>query len=186
MICCDQTLRVLDYGLSMAPLRHRSVFAQLGNIFGAPEYMAPEQVENRPIDERTDIYSLGCILYELLTGKVPFANENQWQSAFQRTSGDPIAPRKLNPAISPQAEEVVLHALQRNPADRYPSMGAFEAELKAPDQVVVLGRCERLQPPRFKLSMNGTPLLAGLLLGIGALLLLAVMFLALCALPHHR
>jgi len=105
MICCDRTLRVLDFGLSAAPMRTRSVLARLGNIFGAPEYMAPEQVENGPIDERTDIYALGCVLYELLTGSVPFAHENQWQSAFQRTSGDPVAPRKLNPALSPQAEE---------------------------------------------------------------------------------
>jgi serine/threonine protein kinase len=126
------------------------------------------------------------VLYELLTGSVPFANENQWQSAFQRTSGDPIAPRKLNPAISPQAEEIVLHALQRRPDDRYPSMGAFQAELNEPERVVVTNRCERLQPPRFKLSFQGTPTLAGLLLGFGAVLFLVVMFLVLCALPHHR
>ena len=187
MICCDRTLRVLDFGLSAAPMRTRSVLARLGNIFGAPEYMAPEQVENGPIDERTDIYALGCVLYELLTGSVPFAHENQWQSAFQRTSGDPVAPRKLNPALSPQAEEIVLHALQRNPGDRYASMAAFQAELKAPDQVVVLGRCERLQPPRFKLSLHGTPMVAGLLMGFGTLLLLVAVFLFLTSLPqHHR
>jgi serine/threonine protein kinase len=186
MLCCDQTLRVVDFGLSSPPLRHRSVLARLGTIFGAPEFMAPEQVENGPIDERTDIYALGCVLYQLLTGTVPFPNENQWQSAFQRTSGDPVAPRKLNPVLSPQAEEIILHALQRRPDDRYPSMAAFEAELGAPDRVVVTGRCERLRPPRFKLSLQGTPMLAGLLLGFGTLLFLVVMFLVLCTLPHHR
>ncbi len=186
MLCCDQTLRVVDFGLSAPPLRHRSVLAQLGNIFGAPEYMAPEQVENGPYDERTDIYALGCVLYELLTGSVPFAHESQWQSAFQRTTGDPIAPRKLNPALSPQAEEIVLHALQRLPDDRYPSMAAFRAELNAPDRVVVTGRCDRLRPPRFKVSFQGTPTIAGLLLGFGAVLFMVVLFLVLNAVPHHR
>jgi len=176
MICCDQTLRVVDFGLASPPIRQRSVLAKLTTIFGSPEYMAPEQVENGPIDERTDIYALGAILYELLTGAVPFQNEDPWQSAFQRTTGDPVAPRTLNPALSPQAEEIVLHALQRNPAERYPSMAAFKADLTAPASVPVTGYCERLRPPRWKLSLQGTPVLAGLLLGIGCMLLLLVAF----------
>ena len=179
MICCDQTLRVLDFGLSSPPMRQRSVLAKLTTIFGAPEYMAPEQVENGPIDERTDIYALGTVLYELLTGSVPFPHEDQWESAFQRTTGDPIAPRKLNPGLSPQAEEIVLRALQRKPDDRYPSMAAFKAELSAPARAPVTGLSQRLQPPRWKLSFHGTPVLAGLLLGFGGVLLLVISFLVL-------
>ena len=176
MICCDQTLRVLDFGLSSPPVRQRSVLAKLTPIFGAPEYMAPEQVENGPLDERTDIYALGTVLYELLTGSVPFQNDDQWESAFQRTTGDPIAPRKLNPALSPQAEEIVLRALQRNPDDRYPSMTAFRADLNAPKSVRVTGLRERLRSPRWKLSFHGTPVLAGLLLGFGGLVFLLISF----------
>ena len=179
MVCCDQTLRVLDFGLSSPPVRQRSVLAKLTPIFGAPEYMAPEQVENGVIDERTDIYALGAILYELLTGSVPFENEDQWQSAFQRTTGDPVAPRKLNPRLSPQAEEIVLHALQRSPEDRYPSMAAFMADLVAPERVPVTGYCDRLRAPRWKLGFQSTPVLMGLLLGFGAVLLLIGMFLVL-------
>jgi serine/threonine protein kinase len=181
MICCDQTLRVLDFGLSSPPVRQRSVLAKLTTIFGAPEYMAPEQVENGPIDERTDIYALGTVLYELLTGSVPFPNEDQWESAFQRTTGDPVAPRKLNPELSPQAEEIVLHALQRHPEDRYQSMAAFKADLSAPAGVPVTGLSKRLRPPRWKLSFHGTPVLAGLLLGGGGLLFLVITFLILQA-----
>jgi serine/threonine-protein kinase len=181
MICRDQTLRVMDFGLASAPLRRRSLFARLTPIFGTPEYMAPEQVENGSVDERTDIYALGAILYELLTGAVPFKNEDPWQSAFQRTTGDPIAPRTLNPTLSPQAEEIVLHALQRKPGDRYPSMAAFRAELSAPAHVPVTGYYERLRPPRWKLGFQTTPVLAGLLLGLGAILFLGTMFLILRA-----
>jgi len=171
----------MDFGLASAPLRRRSLFARLTPIFGTPEYMAPEQVENGSVDERTDIYALGAILYELLTGAVPFKNEDPWQSAFQRTTGDPIAPRTLNPALSPQAEEIVLHALQRKPGDRYPSMAAFRADLNAPTHVPVTGYCERLRPPRWKLGFQTTPVLAGLLLGLGAILFLGTMFLILRA-----
>ena len=181
MICCDRTLRVMDFGLASPPLRRRSLLAKLTPIFGTPEYMAPEQVENGPIDERTDIYALGAILYELLTGEVPFKNEDPWQSAFQRTTGDPIAPRTLNPALSPQAEEIVLHALQRKPRDRYPSMAAFKADLGAPARVPVTGYCERLRRPRWKLGFQSTPVLAGLLLGLGAILFFVAMFLVLRA-----
>lgn len=177
MICCDQTLRVMDFGLASSPVRHRSVLAKLTQIFGTPEYMAPEQVENGPIDERTDVYGLGCILYELLTGSVPFKHEDPWESAYQRTAGDPIGPRNLNPGLTPQAEEIVLHALQRKPAGRYPSMAAFQADLCAPASVPLTGYCERLRAPRWKLSFQATPILAGLLLGFGALLFFVLLFL---------
>jgi serine/threonine-protein kinase len=181
MICCDRTLRVMDFGLASPPIRRRSPLAKLTTILGTPEYMAPEQVKNGPVDERTDIYALGAILYELLTGEVPFKNEDPWQSAFQRTTGDPIAPRTLNSALSPQAEEIVLHALQRNPRDRYPSMAAFKADLDAPERVQVTGYCERLRRSRWKLGFQSTPVLAGLLLGLGAILCFATLFLILRA-----
>jgi serine/threonine protein kinase len=177
MICRDQTLRVMDFGLASPPLRQRSLLARFTTLFGAPEYMAPEQVENGPIDERTDVYGLGVILYELLTGSVPFKNEDPWQSAFQRTTGDPIAPRKLNPGLSWQAEEIALHALQRKPNDRYPTMAAFQADLAAPAHVPVTGYSKRLQPPRWKLGFHATPVLAGLLLGLGGLLFFVILFL---------
>jgi serine/threonine-protein kinase len=177
MICRDRTLRVMDFGLASPPIRRRSLLAKFTTVLGTPEYMAPEQVENGPIDERTDIYALGAILYELLTGQVPFKNEDPWQSAFQRPTGDPIAPRSLNPALSPQIEEIVLHALQRKPGERYPSMAAFRADLSAPERVVVTGYCDRLRKPRWKLGLQSTPALAGLLLGVGAILSLFVLFL---------
>jgi serine/threonine protein kinase len=114
---------------------------------GTPDYMAPEQVSGKRSDKRTDIYNLGALLYEMLTGAVPFANDNPWAALNARVTGDPLAPRKLNPELSHQAEEIVLRALQRNPADRYPSAAAMKAELDGVEQVRVTGLADRLKEP---------------------------------------
>ncbi len=122
---------------------------RVGNTpaMGTPDYMAPEQVKGKRADKRTDIYNLGALLYEMLTGAVPFPDENPWAALNARVTGDPAAPRKVNPDLSPQAEEIVLRALQRNPADRYPSAAAMKAELDTVEQVRVTGLCDRLQEP---------------------------------------
>lgn len=188
MLCHDHTLRLMDFGLSadVASMRRRNPFIRLTPIFGTPEYMAPEQVRNQANDERTDIYSLGVVLYEMLTGVVPFERDDQWESAYARTTGDPVAPRTLNPAISPAAEEIVLHALQRNPADRYPTLAAFKRELDAPGKVHVTGYSSRLRAPRWKPGWQTTPVLAGVLLGVGAVAaMVAAFFILLLLLKRH-
>jgi len=114
---------------------------------GTPDYMAPEQVRGRRGDARTDIYSLGAILYEMLTGSVPFEGANPFIIMNSRVSGDPVAPRKRNDNISPQVEEIVLHAMARNPQDRYPSALAMKQELDNPEAVEVTGRAQRLVKP---------------------------------------
>jgi len=180
MVCRDRTIRIMDFGIASASnSRKLTVAAGLSTPLGTPEYMAPEQVKNERTDERTDIYSLGAFLYEMLTGVVPFQNDNCWVAMSNRVTGDPVAPRKLRPSISPQAEEIVLHALQRDPGDRYPTVTAFKAELDAPQTVFVSGYVNRLQPPHWKLGMRETPLIAGTLVGVGFVTLQVLAFLVL-------
>jgi serine/threonine-protein kinase len=176
MILRSQSLALLDFGMTAEISTPRAVIAALTPLFGTPEYMSPEQVLNRKNDERTDIYSLGVVLYQMLTGVLPFHDDDPWKAAQMRATGDPVAPRKLNPAISPQAEEIVLRALQRRPADRYPDVAAFRAALDAPERVEVTGLCEGLKPPHFRLSLQGTPFLAGGLIGVGVVLSLVALF----------
>jgi len=176
MLCRDRTLRIMDFGLATEIATPRSIIASLTPLFGTPEYMSPEQVCNKRNDERTDVYSLGVVLYQMLTGVLPFQHEDPWKAAEMRATGDPVAPRKINPAISPQVEEIVLRAMRRKPSDRFPDVAAFRAALEAPGQVEVTGLCEGLRPPRFRLSLQGTPFLTGGLISVGALASLAVLF----------
>jgi serine/threonine-protein kinase len=148
MICCDGTIRLMDFGIARDFASRRITRLWNSTPMGTPDYMAPEQVEGKQADHRTDIYSLGALLYELVTGAVPFPNENPWAALHARVTGDPVAPCKLNPGISPQAEEVVLRALQRNPADRYATAAAMKGALDNLQQVQVTGLAHRLQPPR--------------------------------------
>src|SRR5437588_5125078 len=83
----------------------------------------------------------------MLTGQVPFQGANPYMIMNARLTGDPVAPRKINPQISPQVEEIVLHAMARNPWDRYASATEMKAELDNPDSVQLTGRHERLQAP---------------------------------------
>lgn len=176
MVRRDASLCIMDFGLSAEIESSRGLLAGLGTPFGTPEYMAPEQVRNARNDGRTDIYCLGVILYQMLTGVLPFQNEDPWASAQLRVTGDPVAPRLLNPALSVQAEEIVLHAMRRKPAERYPTIAAFQAELDLPGHVHVTGLSGRLQAPRWRMSLHGTPMIAGALIGVGALLFLVGLF----------
>jgi serine/threonine-protein kinase len=147
MLCPDGSLRIMDFGIAKAAGLRRLTFAGFSSSMGTPDYMAPEQVKGKRGDERTDLYSLGAMLYEMVTGAPPFEGANPYMIMNARLVGDPVAPRKRNPDIPPQVEEIILHALEQNPNDRYPSAAAMKADLDAPEAVEVTGRAERLRPP---------------------------------------
>ncbi|HXI82509.1 MAG TPA: protein kinase [Verrucomicrobiae bacterium] len=145
MMCYDGTIRLMDFGIARGGEGRRITYTGFTPAMGTPDYMAPEQVKGKRGDARTDIYSLGAILYEMLTGHQPFEGENPLVIMNARLISDPVAPRKVNPELSPQIEEIILHAMERDPAKRYASAAEMKAELDAPEKVVVTGRAERLQ-----------------------------------------
>jgi len=145
MLCSDGSLRIMDFGIAKAAATRRITFGGFSPTMGTPDYMAPEQVKGQRGDERTDIYSLGAILYEMLTGHVPFEGQNAYMIMNARLVGDPVAPRVLNPAIRPEVEEIVLRAMARDPAERYRSAAEMKAAIDAPETVEVTGRASRLQ-----------------------------------------
>ena len=147
MLCNDGSVRIMDFGIAKAAGLRRLTFSGFSPVMGTPDYMAPEQVKGKRGDERTDLYSLGAMLYEMVTGTVPFEGANPYVIMNSRLTGDPPAPRKLHSDIPPQVEEIILHAIARNPAERYASAAAMKAELDDPEKVELTGRCDRLQPP---------------------------------------
>jgi serine/threonine-protein kinase len=176
MICTDGTIRIMDFGIARDVVSRRITRVGNSKSMGTPDYMAPEQVQGKRADKRTDIYNLGALFYEMLTGSVPFKDENQWAALNARVTGDPIAPRKLNRDLSAQAEEIVLRAMQRDPAERYPSAAGMQAELDTVEHVRVTGLADRLQAPtawkpRFfqRFWFLPTVMLGPLLIGIPVL-----------------
>lgn len=147
MICYDGTIRIMDFGIAKSQEGRRITFAGFSPAVGTPDYMAPEQIKGKRGDERTDIYSLGAMLYEMVVGETPFEGENLFVVMNARVTGDPVAPRKRNPNVSPQVEEIILHAMEREPGKRYPNAVAMKAELDDPGTVQLTGRCERLRAP---------------------------------------
>jgi len=185
MICEDGTLRLIDFGLAKSAAMRRITFGGFSPTLGTVEYMAPEQVKRKRGDERTDIYSLGSMLYEMTTGHRPFDEPDMYLNAHARVIGDPVAPRELNPEISEQLEEVILHAMEREPQRRYASAAELKAELEDLEHVPLTGRCRRLKPaPLWKARWQGTKLAV-----FSALIPLALFFAALLISrghhPHH-
>jgi Protein kinase domain len=147
MLCKDGSLRIMDFGIVKVSDMRRLTFGGFSPSMGTPDYMAPEQVKGKRGDQRTDIYSLGAVLFEMTTGTVPFEGATPFVIMNARLIGGPPAPRAINPDIPPEVEEIVLHAMEREPDQRYPSAAAMKAELDAPEKVKATGRDERLKAP---------------------------------------
>ncbi len=117
MIGDDGRVKVTDFGIARA-VNVESV-TQTSSIFGTAAYVAPEQAQGQRVDGRTDIYALGCVLFEMLTGQQPFTGDTAVTLAYKHVSEAPPHPRSINPEISPALESVVLKALAKDPAQRY-------------------------------------------------------------------
>ena len=116
-------LKVLDFGI--ARLLGTNRMTRVGNVIGTLEYMSPEQVRGLETDARSDIYGLGIMLYEILTGQLPFESENDFELMKMQTEKPALPPRMLNPDIPAEVERLILRAIEKNPAARFQSAGEF-------------------------------------------------------------
>ena len=165
MLCNDGSIRIMDFGIARAQGARRLTFVGFTPAMGTPDYMAPEQVRGSRGDQRTDIYSLGAILYEMVTGEPPFGGDSAYVIMNARVTGDPVAPRKLNPKLTPVLEEIILHAMERDPKRRYQSAAEMKRELDDYEVVEMTERCTRLQAPQiWKSRFRMLPLILGFVL----------------------
>src|SRR5262249_50210041 len=122
-------IKIIDFGLARSV--HMEGMTATGLIMGTPEYMAPEQGSGKPVDERADIYALGVILYEMLTGRVPFTGDSPIAVGFQQLKDPPPPPRSLNQQIPEEVERIILKALEKEPIRRYRNADEMRRELAA-------------------------------------------------------
>jgi serine/threonine protein kinase len=144
MLCPDGSIRLIDFGLAHTLEKSRFGLFPSAPAIGTSDYVAPEQIGRHRGRASVDIYALGSMLYEMLTGHPPFEGDDPFVVASARQIGDPRPPRALNPEISREIEEVVLRALRRDPKERYPTVAALKADLDRPWQVRVSGLAEHL------------------------------------------
>jgi serine/threonine protein kinase len=140
----DGSVCLIDLGMAHEIVKGRFALSASSPPFATSDYVAPEQIRRRRGQPSVDIYALGAMLYEMLTGHPPFEGDDPFVVASARLVGDPKAPRELRPEISEHAEEVVLRALRRRPAERYPSVAALGADLRDIARVPVSGLARRL------------------------------------------
>src|SRR5581483_228959 len=149
MIQPNNDLKLIDFGIALDTTLRKMTWGRLSQAMGTPDYMAPEQIKGLRGDARTDIYSLGAILYEMLTGEVPFPGNNLHAAMRAKMQEDPTPPRRLRHEISPQLEEIVLRALERDPQDRCETAFELREALAHPESVVLTGRAARQRPKRM-------------------------------------
>ena len=142
MIDAEDNIKLIDFGIAANAGSRRLTFAKFTQTMGTPDYISPEQVKGKRGDARSDIYALGVMLYEMLTGKVPFTGPNAFIIMNDRLLNNPIPPREIDPTISPQLQEIIYRALERDPKNRYAKAREFAWDLEHQDQVGVADRPE--------------------------------------------
>ena len=142
MVDAHDNVKLIDFGIAGDAGARRLTYANLTATLGTPNYISPEQVKGKRGDGRSDIYAVGVMLYEMLTGKLPFTGSNPMQVMNDRLLNYPVPPTVLNSAISPQLQEVIYRALERDPKNRYAKASEFAHDLAHLDEVGVEERPE--------------------------------------------
>ncbi|MGB6974739.1 MAG: serine/threonine-protein kinase [Terracidiphilus sp.] len=180
MVDGEDRIKLIDFGIAGATGARRLTYANFTETLGTADYIAPEQVKGKRGDGRSDLYSLGVILYEMLTGALPFHGNSPLEVMNDRLVNHPTPPTVLNPRISSQLQEVVYRALERDAKNRYARARDFALDLRHLDQVGVEDRPELRNWQRRRAHLPRRVLF------YSALVLIPVVILGLMVLVAHR
>jgi beta-lactam-binding protein with PASTA domain len=129
MVTPQGTVKVMDFGIARAVSDSAATMTSTAAVIGTAQYLSPEQARGESVDARSDVYSVGCLLYELVTGAPPFTGDSPVSVAYQHVREDPKLPSSVNPAIPPELDAILLKALSKNPANRYQSAADMRNDL---------------------------------------------------------
>jgi eukaryotic-like serine/threonine-protein kinase len=127
MLDRDGRVKVMDFGIARAAAD--DTLTQTGLVLGTASYLSPEQAQGMPVDARSDIYSLGCVLYEMLTGRPPFVADTPVSIAYKHVNEEPRPPSEVEPSVPPALDAAVMRALAKDPEDRFPTAAAFRSAI---------------------------------------------------------
>ena len=171
MVMENDQIKLIDFGIAMKEDARRLTFVNVTSLLGTPDYISPEQVKGARGDQRSDIYAVGIIFYEMLTGRVPFVGPNPLAVMNERVLNDVKPPGVLNPEISPELEEIIYRALEREPRHRYATASEMMWDLEHQEQVGVeprgarpAGTGEKRTPINKKLMLYAAMVLVPVLL----------------------
>jgi eukaryotic-like serine/threonine-protein kinase len=146
LITTTGVVKIMDFGIALDELARRITWSGESSAIGTPDYMAPEQIAGGRGDVRSDIYALGIILYEMLTGKLPYEGDSVYSILRAKTLEDPEPPTHYLHELDTHLEEIILHAIERVPRRRYGSAAEMQHDLKNAAQVAITGRASALHP----------------------------------------
>jgi serine/threonine-protein kinase len=177
MVDAEDNIKLIDFGIAGDAAARRLTYANFTATLGTPNYISPEQVQGKRGDGRSDIYAAGVILYEMLSGKLPFSGPSPMAVMNDRLLNYPTPPSVADPSISPQLQEVLYRALERDPRNRYAKARDFENDLLHLDQVGVEDRVELRDWQKRKSQLSRKILYYGALALIPVVVLLVMILL---------
>jgi len=130
MLTRSGDVKVMDFGIARAVSDSQMTMTQTAQVIGTAQYLSPEQARGERVDARSDLYSTGCLLYELLTGRPPFTGDSPVAIAYQHVKEEPVPPSQVDPEVPAWADAIVLKAMQKDPADRYQSAGEMRNDIQ--------------------------------------------------------
>src|SRR6266513_3049454 len=123
-------VKVMDFGIARAVSDAQATMTQTAQVIGTAQYLSPEQARGERVDARSDLYSTGCLLYELLTGRPPFLGDSPVAIAYQHVRENPVPPSRLDPEIPAWADAIVLRSMAKSPDERYQSAAEMGTDIK--------------------------------------------------------
>src|SRR5580700_1478390 len=123
-------VKVMDFGIARAVSDAQATMTQTAQVIGTAQYLSPEQARGERVDARSDLYSTGCLLYELLTGRPPFLGDSPVAIAYQHVRENPVPPSRVDPEVPQWADAIVLRAMEKDPRDRYQSAAEMRADIQ--------------------------------------------------------